>query len=126
MPKPRVLVVDDDEDNLVVLETAISSWGFDVETSRSCAEAKAFLASHEVDALLTDFMLLDGTGVDLMRALGSRRPKLALLVTGFGAAEDRAASREAGFNEHLLKPIELSRLEELLRDALGGEKNATA
>jgi CheY-like chemotaxis protein len=121
MLKPTVLVLDDDEDNVQILEAALESSGFEVRMARSCAEAHALLAATPVDALVTDFALGDGDALELMAALGPRRPKVAVLVTGYGSAEDQARSRAAGFDAHLVKPIALDDLEVALRRGLERE-----
>ncbi len=118
MPKPTVLVLDDDEDNVQILEAALQASGYDVRMARSCAEARALLAAAPADALVTDFSLGDGDALELIAALGSNRPKVAVLVTGYGSAEDQARSRAAGFNAHLVKPIALEDLEGALRREL--------
>src|SRR4051812_47513887 len=100
MLKPTVLVLDDDEDNVQILEAALQSSGFEVRMARSCAEAQALLAAAPVDALVTDFALGDGDALELMATLGSRRPRVAVLVTGYGSPEDQARSRAAGFDAH--------------------------
>ncbi len=118
----RILIVDDDEDNLDVLETALQSSGFDVLVARSCAEAKALFLREEklCDALVTDFNLGDGTAFELLDQLGAKRPEIAILVTGFGSAEDRKASAAAGFRAHLVKPVTLDLLERTIHDAVAG------
>lgn len=113
-----VLVLEDDEDNLLVLEAALEMSGFAVKTARSCAEAEEKLAEGGVDALVSDYSLTDGNAVDWFKQIGSRRPKVALLLTGYGDPEARAASKAAGFDAHLLKPIAPSDLERHLKTAL--------
>ncbi|CAN5862403.1 hypothetical protein BH11MYX4_BH11MYX4_27750 [soil metagenome] len=124
MLKPTVLVLDDDEDNVAVLEAALVTRGFDVRTAGSAAEARALLSEQTVDALVTDFSLGDGDALELMIALGERRPKINILVTGYGSPEDQARSRAAGFDSHLVKPIVLEQLEDALRRGL--ERNQGA
>lgn len=113
-----VLVLEDDEDNLLVLEAALEMSGFKVKSARSCAEAEAALVDGPVDALVSDYSLTDGNAVDWLKKLGQRRPRVALLLTGYGDPEARAASRAAGFDAHLLKPIAPAELERQLRNAL--------
>jgi CheY-like chemotaxis protein len=122
MLRPTVLVVDDDEDNVQILEAALESSGFDVRMARSCAEARDLLAAAPVDALVTDFALGDGDALELMAALGARRPRVAVLVTGYGSPEDQERSRAAGFDAHLVKPIALDDLEAVLRRGLEREQ----
>ncbi len=110
-----ILIVDDDEDNVALLEVGLQSLGFDVKTAGSLREASGLLASTDVDALVTDYSLGDGTAVELLASLGPKRPRLAVLVTGHGGPEHMAESRAAGFDAHLVKPIELGQLERILR-----------
>lgn len=113
-----MLVLDDDEDNLLILEEALRSWGFDVRSAGSCAEARASLHDASFDLLVTDMKLQDGNAIDLVASLGAARPRGAVLVTGFGQPEDRAASEAAGFQAHLVKPVSIEQLEETLRSVL--------
>jgi DNA-binding response OmpR family regulator len=115
MPEPTVVVVDDDEDNVGVLEVGLQTAGFVVKTARSVREALELLAVGQVDALVTDYSLGDGTALELLASLGSKRPRLAILVTGHGSPEDVASSRAAGFDAHLVKPIDFRQLELTLR-----------
>ena len=117
-----VLVLEDDEDNLVVLEAALEMSGFQVRTARSCAEAEAELARGRVDALVSDYSLGDGDAITWLGRLGDRRPKVALLLTGYGDPESRAASKAAGFDAHLLKPIAPADLQRHLRTALAARR----
>jgi CheY-like chemotaxis protein len=114
MPGPTVVVVDDDEDNVIVLEVGLQSAGFEVKTARSVREALSLLESDHADALVTDYSLGDGTALELLASLGPKRPRLAILVTGHGTPEALAESRAAGFDAHLVKPIDLRQLQRTL------------
>ncbi len=113
-----VMVVDDDEDSAVVLQVALERAGFEVTVARSMLDACAALATTAVDVLVTDYSLGDGDAVELITTLGARRPRVAVLVTGYGSPEDRARSRAAGFDTHLLKPVSLDELVRAIRDKL--------
>jgi CheY-like chemotaxis protein len=115
MPQTTVVLVDDDEDNVVVLEVGLRSLGFEVKTARSMREALAIFEQDHADALVTDYSLGDGTAFELLVSLGAKRPPLAVVVTGYGGPEHVAASRAAGFDAHLVKPIDLRQLERALR-----------
>jgi CheY-like chemotaxis protein len=112
------MVVDDDEDNALVLEAALELAGFQVTVARSLHDARAALAQTSVDVLVSDYSLGDGDAVELMRALGAKRPRVAVLVTGYGSPEDRERSEAAGFDAHLLKPVAFDELERTIRDKL--------
>lgn len=119
MPKTTVLVVDDDQDNAEILEASLDPVAYDITLAGSCSEARDKLATSAYDALVTDYSLGDGNAVELLESLGPARPKVAILVTGYGAAEDRERSRAAGFDAHLVKPIDVKELETALRAGLG-------
>ncbi|MDB4937394.1 MAG: hypothetical protein JWP87_4366 [Labilithrix sp.] len=119
MPNPTVMVVDDDEDNVFVFEASLVAAGFDVTVARSMREARTSLANARVDALVTDYSLGDGDAVELIQSLADgERPRVLVLVTGYGAPDDHARSRAAGFDAHLVKPVAPKELERTLRDAL--------
>jgi DNA-binding response OmpR family regulator len=77
--------------------------------------------------LLSDIELPDGNGLDLMREVHVLGGVAGIAMSGFGAEDDLRMSREAGFSDHLTKPIDLSRLDSAIRrvatprDRPGGE-----
>jgi CheY-like chemotaxis protein len=77
------------------------------------------LRGDNFDVLLSDIGLPDGTGIDLIRAVREeickRMPAVAL--TGFGMEDDVRRTLQAGFNDHLTKPVNFARLEQTLRRA---------
>jgi CheY-like chemotaxis protein len=64
------------------------------------------------DLIVSDLGLPDGNGLDLMRQNRSRTATKGIALSGFGMDDDVRKSREAGFVEHLTKPIDIARLEE--------------
>lgn len=113
-----VLVVDDDADHLMMLEALLETAGYAVIAATSCSEGRAVLTERDVDALVADYSLGDGTASDLLRGLGDRRPRVALVLSGFDASEDVARTLEAGFDAHLVKPTSIDLLRELLAEGL--------
>jgi CheY-like chemotaxis protein len=65
--------------------------------------------------LLSDIGLPDGTGYDLLRGVKKLRPVKAIAMSGFGMDDDLRKSREAGFSEHLVKPVHVPELMEAIR-----------
>ena len=55
---------------------------------------------------MSDLELGDGTGLDLLRSMGPERSVPAIALTGYGSEEDRKMCLEAGFETHLIKPVE--------------------
>lgn len=117
---PRVLVLDDDEDNLLILGEALRGVGLDVASAATCAEAREILERTPCDLLVADRQLADGNALDFVRTLGAARPRASVLVTGFGQPEDLAASKAAGFDAHLVKPVRLDVLERTIASVLSG------
>ena len=73
------------------------------------------------DLIISDIGLPDGTGTDLLRrivALGPDAPP-AIALSGYGTEQDVRNSHDAGFREHLTKPVDLERLEATVRQVLG-------
>jgi DNA-binding response OmpR family regulator len=113
-----VLVVDDDLDHLLMLEALLADAGYTVITASSCAEGRLLLKERDVDALVADFSLGDGTASELLRDLGDRRPRVALVLSGFDASEDVERTLDAGFDAHLVKPTSIELLRETLTEGL--------
>ena len=62
------------------------------------------------DLLISDLGLPDGTGLDLMRQIREKHAITGICLSGYGMDQDIIQSREAGFVEHLIKPVDLPRL----------------
>jgi signal transduction histidine kinase len=116
----RILLVDDHVDTTRAMARVLRNWGCVVQTADSVATALqvAGAGAMPFDILISDIGLPDGSGLDLIRQLRSRYPILGIAVSGFGMEQDVEQSRRAGFTEHLVKPIELPKLETALRRAL--------
>ena len=102
----RILLVDDHLDTVRGMQLLLERSGYLVTTAESVSDALR-IADHQVfDLLVSDIALPDGKGEDLIRRLrakGHDFPGIAL--SGYGAEEDRACSRAAGFAVHLVKPV---------------------
>jgi CheY-like chemotaxis protein len=77
----------------------------------SVASATAATGQDGFDLIISDLGLPDGSGLDVMRQLRDRYKGRAIALTGYGMESDIAASYEAGFAEHLTKPVDLAALE---------------
>lgn len=102
----RILLVEDHEDTREVMRQLLQRRGHVVLVARSVATALAVVDDGEqVDLLISDLGLPDGSGLDLMKSIRSRLPLRAIALSGYGMEEDHRRSREAGFQEHLVKPV---------------------
>src|SRR5262249_11663688 len=113
----RILVVDDNADAADSLVIMLKSDGHEAEAVYRGAEALARIAAFAPDVVLLDIGLpgMDGYQVALrMRELPQLRAAKLIALTGYGQAEDRARALQAGFDDHLVKPVELSALSRCL------------
>jgi signal transduction histidine kinase/ActR/RegA family two-component response regulator len=119
----RVLYVEDEPELGEGTRLLLSAHGAEVILCERWEEARDAIAGRRFDVLLTDLRLDDDrSGLELMpllRAHGHRVP--ALIVSAFGTAADRAASRAAGFVAHLVKPLGADELARALLDAIAPE-----
>jgi len=114
----RVLVVDDNPDAAEALAEALRIGGYDVRTANDGVQALAIAASFRPDVALLDLGLpvMDGyeLGERLRQAPETRGASLVAL-TGYGHAAHRERSRATGFDEHLVKPVDIATVHEVLR-----------
>jgi signal transduction histidine kinase/HAMP domain-containing protein len=112
----RILLVEDHADTNRSLTKLLRLRGYQVESANNIESALALSTTAQFDVLVSDIGLPDGSGIDLIRRLRSDRPALAIALTGFGMEEDLRKTREAGFNHHLVKPIDVNKLDLLIQD----------
>jgi CheY-like chemotaxis protein len=111
----NILLVDDHEDTSRALKRLLERLGYCVSTANCVSKALEVSGTSQVDVLISDIGLPDGSGLDLMRTLLSRNEELkGVALSGYGLAEDVRASKEAGFAEHLTKPVPFGTLRGVL------------
>lgn len=114
----RVLLIEDNEDSAEMLRQLLSLSGHDVHVAFTGEEGIVMARNQEPDVILCDIGLPHGvTGLDVARALRSddRTAKVHLVaISGYGRPEDRRSATEAGFDEHLTKPVNLDQLARIL------------
>jgi PAS domain S-box-containing protein len=113
----KVLVVDDNADLVDMLALVVSGLGHDVRKALDGQSAVSAARSYRPDVVLLDLGLPAMSGMDVAREL--RRHKETadarlVALTGWGQAEDRRQTEEAGFDHHLTKPTDPATLAELL------------
>jgi CheY-like chemotaxis protein len=114
----RLLVVEDHLDTTRMLYLLLAGFGYAVKTAGDAATALELVARESFDMLICDIGLPDETGYELMKKIRERMPLKGIAVTAYGAEEDVRKSRDAGFSEHFLKPVELTRLHEAIQRVL--------
>jgi CheY-like chemotaxis protein len=103
-PRLRILLVEDHHDTARVVARVLEAFGHTVTIAGSIASASEALHRQMFDFLICDLGLPDGSGHDLMRRLPSPLPAIAF--SGFSSEDDVQRSLQAGFLEHLVKPID--------------------
>ncbi len=117
MPSRTVLIVDDNEDGLDMLRTLLDLEGHVVVTAGCGEDALKLVNDMTPDIAFIDIGLPGMDGYEVARQLRrvrGNRPRLVAL-TGHGRAEDRLRALEAGFDVHVVKPVELEQLLRLLQ-----------
>jgi CheY-like chemotaxis protein/anti-sigma regulatory factor (Ser/Thr protein kinase) len=122
----RLLIVDDHPDTCLGMKMILERRGYSVTTASSADDAVEKATAAEFDLLISDIGLPDRSGYDLMRELHTMKGLRGIAVSGFGMENDVSRARSAGFSEHLTKPINFERLEQVIRDVLTREPTAPA
>lgn len=116
-PRPqRVLIVDDNRDSADTLAILLEALGHRVRRSYDPLEVEALVEGETPDLVLLDLGMPGMSGHELARRLRRRLGDRALLVavTGWGQPEDRRRTAEAGFDAHLVKPVDADALLQLM------------
>lgn len=115
----RVLLVEDHADTREAMARLLRALGCAVQSAGSVREAVEMGEAGEFDLLISDIGLPDGSGMDVMSRLRSRNIR-GIALSGFGQEDDVRRSREAGFADHITKPINFHALREAVRRYAGG------
>lgn len=119
----RVLVVDDSPDTVAGLADLLREWGHSVETAGDGLSAVEVASTFRPDVVLLDIGLPGMDGFEVARRLRADSgfsDTVLIAVTGYGQETDRKRALEAGFDHHLLKPLDFARLETLLASSRSG------
>lgn len=92
--------------------------GHTVTSAGTVHEALQAFGAARFDLVVSDLGLPDGSGIDLMPELQRQRPVPGIALSGYGMEEDLRQSKAAGFFAHLVKPVNIEQLRQLM-DQLG-------
>jgi CheY-like chemotaxis protein len=107
----RLIVVEDHANTAEGLKKFLKSVGYDVFVATDMTSALWLATSVQFDLLLSDLGLPDGTGWELLKHLNAgQRPIRAIAFSAHNSPEDVKQSAEAGFVEHLSKPLSPTKL----------------
>jgi CheY-like chemotaxis protein len=89
--------------------------GYEVHSASDVRSALDIAASNPFDVLVSDIGLPDGSGIDLLKALRAKGEVFGIALSGYGMEEDIRRSRDVGFSHHLVKPVDLNKLDSIIQ-----------
>jgi signal transduction histidine kinase/ActR/RegA family two-component response regulator len=115
----RILLVDDHQDTCAALEKLLVHRGHLVAATHNVRSAMEAAVRNQFDLLISDIALPDGSGMELMMQLQAISKMPGIAISGFGNYGDIEKSLQAGFSDHLIKPVKLEKLEAAIESATG-------
>ena len=99
-----------------VLSRLLKLAGYQVTIANTYAGALEVCGQEQFDLIISDVGLPDGSGYDLMREIRTRKcVAKGIAVSGYGGDEELEQSRQAGFTEHLVKPVAFDQLRDAIK-----------
>jgi signal transduction histidine kinase/ActR/RegA family two-component response regulator len=116
----RLLLVEDDEDSREMLKIVFEQYGMKIAAAASAAEALETIKIVQPQVLVSDVGLPGEDGYELMRNVRMLSPEQggtipAIALTGYASLQDRVNALDAGYQEHLSKPVDIDKLIELVK-----------
>ena len=111
----RILLVEDHEDTNRSLTRMLRRRGYEVHAAPDVRSALDIAKNTPFDVLVSDIGLPDGNGHDLLRTLRAQREVFGIALSGYGMEEDIRRSGEAGFSHHLVKPVDINKLDSIIQ-----------
>ncbi|HVE16204.1 MAG TPA: response regulator [Chthoniobacterales bacterium] len=110
----KILILEDHRDTRLALMRFLERRGHTVIETELLSDATEKLSTGEVDGVISDINLPDGSGLDLLRNADPQYPLYAITISANGTDADKRRSAEAGFKRHLVKPVSLQEIENFL------------
>lgn len=114
----KILLVEDHPDTAAVLARLLSTLGYVVKTAHTVGSALQMAAAEKFDLLLSDIGLPDATGYELMQKIREQHGLRGIAISGYGMDSDLDKSRQAGFVDHVVKPVNLPHLQSIIQRVL--------
>src|SRR5436190_17145045 len=124
MGRNKVLVVDDESGVRFGIRDFLEQQGYEIEDAESCEDAQHLFRTSRPDIVIADYMLPDGTALDLLPRLKEIDPDIPLLVlTAHGSIDLAVRAIKEGAEQFLTKPLELPALLVILERLLANQRN---
>lgn len=115
----KVLIIDDDNRNIFALQATLKARGYQCISASSAQQGITFMSeSNEIRLILLDMMMPDMDGYEAIPVIKSKQNIPVIAVTAQAMTGDRERCLEAGADEYISKPIDVDRLEALLKKFL--------
>jgi DNA-binding NtrC family response regulator len=124
MARNKVLVVDDEPGVRFGIRDFLEQQGYEIEEAQSCEDAQNLFRTSRPDIVIADYMMPDGTALDLLPRLKEIDPDTPLLVlTAHGSIDLAVRAIKEGAEQFLTKPLELPALQVILQRLLQKQRN---
>jgi DNA-binding NtrC family response regulator len=115
----RILLVEDDRENCLMLKEVLGKWGYQVTEAYSGEEAIDRSRKEAFDIVLTDIRMAQTSGLDVLRQFRKAHPRTqVIMMTGFGSVDTAVDSMKAGAFEYISKPFKFDEIKLTLRRAI--------
>ncbi len=124
MSRNRILIVDDEPGLRFGIRDFLELQGYEIDEAESCREAQEIFRTSRPDIVIADYMLPDGTALDLLPRLKEINPDIPLLIlTAHGSIDLAVRAIKEGAEQFLTKPLELPALMVILKRLLENQRN---
>src|SRR6266498_194707 len=124
MARNRILIVDDEPGLRFGVRDFLELQGYEIDEADSCRKAKQIFRTSRPDIVIADYMLPDGTALDLLPRLKEIDPDIPLLIlTAHGSIDLAVRAIKEGAEQFLTKPLELPALLVILQRLLENQRN---
>jgi CheY-like chemotaxis protein len=115
----KVLVVDDEDFHRELMQKLLSKMGYEVAVAESAEEAFSLLKSEKFPVIVTDLIMLEMDGVEFCQLLRETDTKTVVIaLSGHTELYDSAKLKEAGFDSHLHKPINVETISRAIKEGI--------
>lgn len=123
MPKPKLLIVDDDSAVCEALTEILDECGYDCRVENNGLKVLSRLQTKLFDCILLDLMMPEIDGLELLQIIKEPFPDLpVIIITGFGSIETAVESIKAGASDFVTKPIDMAILDIRIKKAIEHEQ----
>ncbi len=114
----KIVVVDDDVVMREVLAMRLTEWGYDVRLAADGHQAKDLIVAEDPDIVISDVIMPDASGVELLRWLKEGNPtRPVILMTAYGQVELAVEAMKQGAEDFLTKPLDYAKLKAVVEEA---------